>query len=190
MNKTTAGFGQKLLACFLALAMALSLLPTAALAADETTTKEPPAPTNYTSYLNTDYLRIQWSSTQQNASYLENVEVVVDNATCEKASSSFSLTVNQVNVAASFYNITLGITEGSHTVTLKATGYKDLTLSVTKSGSGWTGSVVTAKYVLMNIPYGEFYAAEKDGSDTAANVDAVSSATKKKTKKENLAAGS
>ena len=85
MNKTTAGFGQKLLACFLALAMALSLLPTAALAADETQ-KEPPE-----------------------------------------------------------------------------------------------------KYVLMNIPYAEFYAAE--GENVAA-VDAVSSATKQKTKNKNLAAGS
>lgn len=184
MNKTTAGFGQKLLACFLALAMALSLLPTAAFAAGETQ-NEPPEPESCTSYLNTDYLRIQWSSTQQNASYLENVEVVVDNATCEKVSSSFSLTVNQVNVAVSFYNITLGITEGSHTVTLKATGYKDLTLKVTKNGSGWTGNVVTAKYVLMNIPYAEFYAAEGD----TVTVDAISSATKKAANA-NLAAGS
>ena len=48
MNKTTAGFGQKLLACFLALAMALSLLPATALAADETQ-EEPPEPTSYSS---------------------------------------------------------------------------------------------------------------------------------------------
>ena len=44
-------------------------------------------------------------------------------------------------------------------------------------------------YVLMNIPYAEFYAAEKDDGGTAAQVDAVSSATKQKTRSA-LAAGS
>ena len=38
----------------------------------------------------------------------------------------------------------------------------------------------TPGYVLMNIPYNAFYAAEKGESDTAAKVDAVSSATKSK----------
>ena len=44
-------------------------------------------------------------------------------------------------------------------------------------------------YVLMNIPYAEFYAAEKDANGTAAQVDAVSSATKQNTRS-TLAAGS
>lgn len=44
-------------------------------------------------------------------------------------------------------------------------------------------------YVLMNIPYAEFYAAEKDADGTAVQVDAVSSATKQKTRS-TLAAGS
>ena len=44
-------------------------------------------------------------------------------------------------------------------------------------------------YVLMNIPYAEFYAAEKDANGTAAQVDAVSSATLQKTRS-TLAAGS
>ena len=44
-------------------------------------------------------------------------------------------------------------------------------------------------YVLINIPYAEFYAAEKDANGTAAKVDAVSSATKQKTRS-TLAAGS
>ena len=44
-------------------------------------------------------------------------------------------------------------------------------------------------YVLMNIPYAEFYAAEKDDGGTAAQVDAVSSATLQKTRS-TLAAGS
>ena len=44
-------------------------------------------------------------------------------------------------------------------------------------------------YVLMNIPYAEFYAAEKDDGGIAAKVDAVSSATLQKTRS-TLAAGS
>ena len=44
-------------------------------------------------------------------------------------------------------------------------------------------------YVLMNIPYAEFYAAEKDDGGTAAKVDAVSSATLQKTRSK-LAEGS
>ena len=47
----------------------------------------------------------------------------------------------------------------------------------------------TSGYVLMNIPYAEFYAAEKDDGGTAAQVDAVSSATLQKTRSP-LAAGS
>ena len=44
-------------------------------------------------------------------------------------------------------------------------------------------------YVLMNIPYAEFYAAEKDDGGNAAKVDAVSSATLQKTRSK-LAEGS
>lgn len=44
-------------------------------------------------------------------------------------------------------------------------------------------------YVLMNIPYAEFYAAEKDDDGKAAKVDAVSSATLQKTRSK-LAEGS
>ena len=47
----------------------------------------------------------------------------------------------------------------------------------------------TPGYVLMNIPYAEFYAAEKDDGGNAAKVDAVSSATLQKTRS-TLAAGS
>lgn len=63
----------------------------------------------------------------------------------------------------------------------------------------WTGTEVpdevllskydVATYVLMNIPYADFYAAEKSGIDTAASVDAISSATLNKTRS-TLAAGS
>lgn len=51
-------------------------------------------------------------------------------------------------------------------------------------------SIVAATYVLMNIPYADFYAAEVDNGETPASVDAISSATKSKTMKSNLAAGS
>ena len=49
-------------------------------------------------------------------------------------------------------------------------------------------SLVTVQYVLMNIPYAEFYKAETTGNDIA--VDAVTSATKNKTRTKGLAGGS
>lgn len=49
-------------------------------------------------------------------------------------------------------------------------------------------SLVTAQYVLMNIPYAEFYKAETTGNDIA--VDAFTSATKNKTRTKGLAGGS
>lgn len=59
MNKTTAGFGQKLLACFLALAMALSLLPATALAAGETQ-QNPPTPVKYETNTYSNILNISF----------------------------------------------------------------------------------------------------------------------------------
>lgn len=49
-------------------------------------------------------------------------------------------------------------------------------------------SLVTVQYVLMNIPYAEFYKAEITGNDIA--VDAFTSATKNKTRTKGLAGGS
>lgn len=49
-------------------------------------------------------------------------------------------------------------------------------------------SLVEAQYVLMNIPYAEFYKAETTGNDIA--VDAFTSATKNKTRTKGLAGGS
>ena len=49
-------------------------------------------------------------------------------------------------------------------------------------------SLVTVQYVLMNIPYAEFYKAETTGNDIA--VDAFTSATKNKTRTKDLAGGS
>lgn len=49
-------------------------------------------------------------------------------------------------------------------------------------------SLVTVQYVLMNIPYAEFYKVETTGNDIA--VDAFTSATKNKTRTKGLAGGS
>ena len=49
-------------------------------------------------------------------------------------------------------------------------------------------SLVTVQYVLMNIPYAEFYKTETTGNDIA--VDAFTSATKNKTRTKGLAGGS
>ena len=56
------------------------------------------------------------------------------------------------------------------------------------SGGGSSSSRSDYSYVLMNIPYGEFYKAEL--GENAATVDAVSSATKNKTRIGSLAGGS
>lgn len=56
------------------------------------------------------------------------------------------------------------------------------------SGGGSNSSRSDYSYVLMNIPYGEFYKAEL--GENAAAVDAVSSATKNKTRNGSLAGGS
>ena len=56
-------------------------------------------------------------------------------------------------------------------------------------GSTVPSGETDGKYVLMNIPYSEFYAAEI-GSDGDASVDAVTSATKNKPRTGSLAAGS
>lgn len=56
------------------------------------------------------------------------------------------------------------------------------------SGGGSSSSRSDYSYVLMNIPYGEFYKAEL--GENAAAVDAVTSATKNKTRNGSLAGGS
>lgn len=60
--------------------------------------------------------------------------------------------------------------------------------SGSSSGGGSSSSRSDYSYVLMNIPYGEFYKAELN--ENAAAVDAVSSATKNKTRNGSLAGGS
>ena len=60
--------------------------------------------------------------------------------------------------------------------------------SSSSSGGGSSSSRSDYSYVLMNIPYGEFYKAELENNEVA--VDAVSSATKNKTRIGTLAGGS
>ena len=50
------------------------------------------------------------------------------------------------------------------------------------------GGTLTSSYVQMNIPYADFYKAA--GVDNASEIDAVTSATRNKTRAGNLAAGS
>ena len=190
MNKTTAGFGQKLLACFLALAMALSLLPATALAADGETQQNPPAPGNYEVYTSSNVLDISFWGNQ---SYVDVISGVTINGSPCTQSTYTTPGENQYRVYDSDQKVTIGLaglsTNSANTIVISANGYKNLTLSVTKSGNTWTGTVAsTEKYVLMNIPYADFYAAEKGEGDTVT-VDAISSATKKAANA-NLAAGS
>ena len=66
--------------------------------------------------------------------------------------------------------------DARHTITVKATGYKDVTFYYD-----------TAAYVLMNIPYDAFYKAEVTND---VKVDAFTSATKNKSRTKTLAGGS
>lgn len=106
------------------------------------------------------------------------------------------------NVQANANNVTVTskgakVTAGSGVSGVKAgdktvEAGKTETVGTTTSGGGSSGGGSSSSrsdysYVLMNIPYGEFYKAEL--GENAAAVDAVSSATKNKTRS-GLAAGS
>lgn len=57
-------------------------------------------------------------------------------------------------------------------------------------GGGGSSSSATYQYVLMNIPYADFYATEISNKQNAEQVDAVTSATKQKPANSNLVSGS
>lgn len=84
-----------------------------------------------------------------------------------------------------------GVKAGDKTVDAGKTGTVGTAPSSggSSSGGGSSSSRSDYSYVLMNIPYGEFYKAEL-GEKNAATVDAVSSATKNKTRNASLAGGS
>lgn len=83
-----------------------------------------------------------------------------------------------------------GVKAGDKTVDAGKTGTVGTAPSSggSSSGGGSSSSRSDYSYVLMNIPYGEFYKAELN--ENAAAVDAVSSATKNKTRIGTLAGGS
>lgn len=83
-----------------------------------------------------------------------------------------------------------GVKAGDKTVDAGKTGTVGTAPSSggSSSGGGSSSSRSDYSYVLMNIPYGEFYKAEL--GENAATVDAVSSATKNKTRNASLAGGS
>lgn len=83
-----------------------------------------------------------------------------------------------------------GVKAGDKTVDSGKTGTVGTAPSSggSSSGGGSSSSRSDYSYVLMNIPYGEFYKAEL--GENAAAVDAVSSATKNKTRIGTLAGGS
>lgn len=108
------------------------------------------------------------------------------------------------NVQANANNVTVTskgakVTAGSGVSGVKAgdkavESGKSETVGSTSTSSGGSSSGGSSSsrsdysYVLMNIPYGEFYKAEL--GENAAAVDAVSSATKNKTRNASLAGGS
>lgn len=83
-----------------------------------------------------------------------------------------------------------GVKAGDKTVSSGKTETVGTTTSSggSSSGGGSSSSRSDYSYVLMNIPYDEFYKAEL--GENAAAVDAVSSATKNKTRNGSLAGGS
>lgn len=127
---------------------------------------------------------------------LAGVTATVTSLDAGKTSTSFTLSGALPENFDPAYRVNLDgatVDEASGTITLPANaafGTYKLTIE-DKNGTyaPITGSFSLYGYVLMNIPYGEFYAAEKNKNDTAANVDAVSSATKSKTRS-TLSAGS
>ena len=69
---------------------------------------------------------------------------------------------------------------GDYQIVVSATGYKDLEFT-------YTVAAEKVEYILMNIPYADFYAAELNNS---VAVDSVSSATLNKTRTSSLVGGS
>ncbi len=107
------------------------------------------------------------------------------------------------NVQANANNVTVTskgakVTAGSGVSGVKAgdkaveSGKSETVGTASSSGGSSSGGSSSSRsdysYVLMNIPYGEFYKAELN--ENAAAVDAVSSATKNKTRNGSLAGGS
>ena len=100
-----------------------------------------------------------------------------------------SVTVSTKNTKVTAASGVSGVKAGDKTV---EAGKTETVGTASSSGGSSSGGSSSSRsdysYVLMNIPYGEFYKAEL--GENAAAVDAVSSATKNKTRNGSLAGGS
>lgn len=102
-----------------------------------------------------------------------------------------SVTVSTKNTKVTAASGVSGVKAGDKTVEAGKTetvGTASTSSGGSSSGGGSSSSRSDYSYVLMNIPYDEFYKAELN--ENAAAVDAVSSATKNKTRNGSLAGGS
>ena len=135
--------------------------------------------------------------TVQSGASVGSVTVSAAGASVSGAGTVSSVQANANNVTVSTKNTKVtaasgvsGVKAGDKTVSSGKTGTVGTASSSggSSSGGGSSSSRSDYSYVLMNIPYDEFYKAEL--GENAAAVDAVSSATKNKTRIGSLAGGS
>ena len=135
--------------------------------------------------------------TVQSGASVGSVTVSAAGASVSGAGTVSAVQANANNVTVSTKNTKVtaasgvsGVKAGDKTVDAGKTGTVGTAPSSggSSSGGGSSSSRSDYSYVLMNIPYGEFYKAELN--ENAAAVDAVSSATKNKTRIGTLAGGS
>lgn len=135
--------------------------------------------------------------TVQSGASVGSVTVSAAGASVSGAGTVSAVQANANNVTVSTKNTKVtaasgvsGVKAGDKTVDSGKTGTVGTASSSggSSSGGGSSSSRSDYSYVLMNIPYGEFYKAEL--GEKAAAVDAVSSATKNKTRIGTLAGGS
>lgn len=134
--------------------------------------------------------------TVQSGASVGSVTVSAAGASVSGAGTVSAVQANANNVTVSTKNTKVtaasgvsGVKAGDKTVDAGKTGTVGTAPSSGGSSSGGSNSSNSQyTYVLMNIPYNEFYKAEL--GENAAAVDAVSSATKNKTRNGSLAGGS
>lgn len=135
--------------------------------------------------------------TVQSGASVGSVTVSAAGASVSGAGTVSAVQANANNVTVSTKNTKVtaasgvsGVKAGDKTVDAGKTGTVGTAPSSggSSSGGGSSSSRSDYSYVLMNIPYDEFYKAEL--SENAPAVDAVSSATKNKTRIGTLAGGS
>ena len=135
--------------------------------------------------------------TVQSGASVGSVTVSAAGASVSGAGTVSAVQANANNVTVSTKNTKVtaasgvsGVKAGDKTVDAGKTGTVGTAPSSggSSSGGGSSSSRSDYSYVLMNIPYDEFYKAEL--SENAPAVDAVSSATKNKTRNGSLAGGS